>query len=642
MIINHNMMAQNANRMANVNQSNASKAMAKLSSGLRINSAADDAAGLSISEKMKGQISGLNQAASNSQTGVALVQTADGALSETTSVLQRMRELAVQSSSDTNTTADRAAIQVETKALTAQIDTIANTTQFNSKNILNGDLTAGTTTQGTKLESVATTGATAVKGTNVATTALGTTTTIGTNNQIKLAVDSGTATEITIAAGSYSKADLVTAVNTSIGNTSLAGKVTASLDANNKLTFTSTTSVTESAGTADASSLLGGFNNATTATAGAKTGDSSLAASVAFDTATNIKLGGTDVTLTAVKALGAAYVGTGAGAAVATALQTDINNSSIGAGKYTVTNSADKLVITNVATGSASNVDLTGSAAATGASLLGFTTLTAVAGTDATKVTGSSDVLTGLKDTNSNSYGLTVGDTITISGNKDGTPQTAVKLTIALGTTLSDLTNSIATTLGVSNDSVSVDATTGKIDIAGKDGTANSLSGVTMTAADATGTVRSLFNSDFSNTAQTQVAQDTKTDSSMTMQIGANQGQTMKIAVNSMTADALGVASLDLSTKTGAQNAITAIDSATASVSTERAQLGAYQNRLESTINNLGTTSQNLTAAQSQITDVDMAATMSEYSKSNIESQAAQAMIAQANQQPQQVLQLLR
>jgi flagellin len=137
MIINHNMMAMNANRMANVNQTNASKAMAKLSSGLRINSAADDAAGLAISEKMKGQINGLNQASSNAQDGVSLVQTADGALNETTSVLQRMRELAVQEANDTNTTADRQAIQTETTQLIGQIDNIANTTQFNTKNLLN-------------------------------------------------------------------------------------------------------------------------------------------------------------------------------------------------------------------------------------------------------------------------------------------------------------------------------------------------------------------------------------------------------------------------------------------------------------------------------------------------------------------------
>lgn len=146
----------------------------------------------------------------------------------------------------------------------------------------------------------------------------------------------------------------------------------------------------------------------------------------------------------------------------------------------------------------------------------------------------------------------------------------------------------------------------------------------------------------FDLTAKADVTINVATNNSLKIQIGANAGQTMSISINDMRSTALGVAGMDLSTQANATTALTAIDNASATVSTERAKLGAYQNRLESTINNLGTTSQNLTAAQSQITDVDMAATMSEYSKSNIESQAAQAMIAQANQQPQQVLQLLR
>jgi flagellin len=113
MIINYNSMASNALRQLNVNSNQQAKSMAKLSSGLRINSAADDAAGLAISEKMKGQIRGLNQASRNAQDGQSLVQTAEGALSQTTDILQRMRELAVQSSNDTNTSDDRSQIQKE-------------------------------------------------------------------------------------------------------------------------------------------------------------------------------------------------------------------------------------------------------------------------------------------------------------------------------------------------------------------------------------------------------------------------------------------------------------------------------------------------------------------------------------------------
>jgi flagellin len=138
MIINHNLSAMNANRMANYNTGNASKSMAKLSSGLRINTAADDAAGLAISEKMRGQINGLNQAGSNAQDGISLIQTAEGALNETTSILQRMRELSVQASNGTNVSADKAAIGSEVVQLQSEIDRIQKTTEFNTQNLLSG------------------------------------------------------------------------------------------------------------------------------------------------------------------------------------------------------------------------------------------------------------------------------------------------------------------------------------------------------------------------------------------------------------------------------------------------------------------------------------------------------------------------
>jgi len=240
MIINHNMMASNANRMANVNQNNASKAMAKLSSGLRINSAADDAAGLSISEKMKGQISGLNQASSNAQSGVSLVQTADGALNETTAVLQRMRELAVQSANDTNTTSDRTAIQTETTALTAQIDTIANTTQFNTKNLLNGG--AGVTGTSTNaLDSVlGGTGATANASIVHVTAAVLATSAVSTRAAVYTANATTAAQSLTINGTNFSFAIGTTdaQVNTAINNANLGVTATTTGAA---LTLTSNT-----------------------------------------------------------------------------------------------------------------------------------------------------------------------------------------------------------------------------------------------------------------------------------------------------------------------------------------------------------------------------------------------------------------
>ncbi|MEF9951690.1 MAG: flagellin [Clostridium sp.] len=138
MIINHNLNAMNSHRNMGINNNNSAKAMEKLSSGLRINRAGDDAAGLAISEKMRGQIRGLDQASRNAQDGISLIQTAEGALNETHSILQRMRELSVQAANDTNTTSDRSKIQEEMNALSSEITRISSQTEFNTKKLING------------------------------------------------------------------------------------------------------------------------------------------------------------------------------------------------------------------------------------------------------------------------------------------------------------------------------------------------------------------------------------------------------------------------------------------------------------------------------------------------------------------------
>jgi len=138
MIINHNMRAMNAQRNLAINTNSAAKSMEKLSSGLRINRAGDDAAGLSISEKMRAQIRGLDKASDNAQDGISMIQTAEGALNETHSILQRMRELATQAANDTNVTVDRESIKDELEQLSQEVTRIGTQTQFNTKNILNG------------------------------------------------------------------------------------------------------------------------------------------------------------------------------------------------------------------------------------------------------------------------------------------------------------------------------------------------------------------------------------------------------------------------------------------------------------------------------------------------------------------------
>jgi len=142
MVVQHNLSAMNANRQLGITTSAQAKSSEKLSSGYKINRAGDDAAGLTISEKMRSQVRGLNKASDNAQDGISAIQSAEGALNETHSILQRMNELATQAANDTNTTSDREAIAKEMDALTSEIDRIATTTQFNTQNLLDGTFTS--------------------------------------------------------------------------------------------------------------------------------------------------------------------------------------------------------------------------------------------------------------------------------------------------------------------------------------------------------------------------------------------------------------------------------------------------------------------------------------------------------------------
>ena len=139
MVVQHNMTSMNANRQLGITVNNQAKATEKLSSGYKVNRAGDDAAGLTISEKMRSQIRGLNKASTNAEDGISVIQTAEGALNEAHEILQRMNELATQAANDTNTSSDRTAIQKEIDALTSEINRIASTTQFNTMNLLDGD-----------------------------------------------------------------------------------------------------------------------------------------------------------------------------------------------------------------------------------------------------------------------------------------------------------------------------------------------------------------------------------------------------------------------------------------------------------------------------------------------------------------------
>lgn len=390
MIINHNMNALNAHRNMGVNNTAAGKSMEKLSSGLRINRAGDDAAGLAISEKMRGQIRGLTQASRNSADGISMIQTAEGALNETTNILQRMRELAVQASNDTNTTSDREEIQKEINALTEEVDRIANNTEFNTQKLLNG---------------------------------------------------------------------------------SKSGEV----------------------------------------------GDLVREEVIA-------KKGQFKVTL---------------GDAIKADTQLIIDGKKV---KFDTTSAADK-------------------------------------GAIAKKLNDTFDKYTFTYD--------------------DRTKELVIE----------QKTGEDKKEMSISRNGIEEKVNTEQV-------------GVTARAEELS-------------------------EGKVSVQVGANASQSMSIEIGDMRAEALNIVNdegkgLSVETAQSANEAITAFDAALNAVSSQRANLGAVQNRLEYTISNLDNTAENLTSAESTLRDVDMAKEMMEYSKNNILNQAAQAMISQANQQPQNVLQLLR
>ncbi|ETT49975.1 flagellin [Paenibacillus sp. FSL R7-269] len=517
MIINHNVTALNTHRQLSTNTSNTSKNIEKLSSGLRINRAGDDAAGLAISEKMRGQIRGLDMASKNSQDGISLIQTAEGALNETHSILQRMRELAVQSASDTNSLDDRGQIQKEVNQLTEEIDRIAKTTEFNTKTLLNGDLSAAVTGQASSVA-----GKAALATSNVAATVVAGVSGAAANGQV----------------GTHS-------ITASVG---VAGELTSSVKVSAGQTLASL-------GVTNVTGLAVGDNAATVAINGL-TADSTVQDLIA-----------------AVNAAGTASTG-------ATA---SINKD----GYLTFTS--------KTVAGTELNLDSTTSTGNLSAVLFGGTN---TAGT------------TTAASTNASATDLTISDTFTPA---NGTAVTTVDRTgYAPGANI---------VLGNKTDAAGITI---------EKGTAAALTAFTLTV----------------NTVAAKNAIAAKDDTALKFQIGANANQDIKVDISKMDAQALNIKIgsnyQDVSTQNGAKTAITVFDDAIKNVSNERSKLGAFQNRLEHTINNLNTSSENLTAAESRVRDVDMAKEMMEQTKNNILAQAAQAMLAQANQQPQGVLQLLR
>ncbi|MGQ5394810.1 flagellin N-terminal helical domain-containing protein [Paenibacillus sp. M.A.Huq-84] len=927
MRINHNLAAMNTHRQLTNNTAGTNKSLEKLSSGYRINRAGDDAAGLAISEKMRGQIRGLDQASRNAQDAISLVQTAEGAMSTTHNILQRMRELSVQSANDTSTDSDRAQLQKEVEQLKSEVDRIAYTTEFNTKKLLNGSLTATKALQGTvansakvDVQDLAASAGTAVGGASItergavqtvtgkgysetAFNELSETTVIkaGINDRFTFSVNGVTHSSGTIAAGSYSQDQFAKAVEAAANAVLTASGVATERHSlkvdvvDNKLRFSTseagrdtTLAITVASGAGSALATFGTAGNQDSIKSSAAVGNVTFAsaASGAFDVVlgnvtqtiqlTTGKAYNADTLVTDIQAQLDAKFGTGVASVtnnggkielksnlrVDTFLVSGVASSSVlniangstggiinpgstvktagtntvlgysnginiakgvndqlsltvdGANTDTLTLSAKlyatkedlvnelnnqigsssaltgkvqaklddsgKVVFTSVATGSSSSVtvgnpgtlaqsalgaigygatagnisgvnisagvsidnsnlanfklnvtlgaktatlnlldqpninnvgtfannpstkdavvkalqaeldkafgkdavnvstianaagndtirfttksatDVFAISGATGATvnlantLLGATSVVATPGTNPTNVTttgkdavdnklATNSLLKDITDSDNRNLGLSKGNVISISATQDGKEYKA-SLTVTENSTIGDLLGAVRSIDAFAGASVALDIEKGQINVVGKNGEKYDISNMKFSAQKSATDTTAIgdFNRTFGDFKVTQKAQDAASDASLSMQIGANQGQTVAVDINNVSASSLKISNIDVSTKDGAQSAISVVNNALEVVSQERSKLGAIQNRLEYTINNLGTSSENLTASESRIRDVDMAKEMMDFTKNNILSQAAQAMLAQANQQPQGVLQLLR
>lgn len=674
MVIQHNMQAANANRMLGNIVSSQSKSTERLSSGYRINRAGDDAAGLAISEKMRGQIRGLDKASSNAQDGISLVQTAEGALQETQNILQRMRELAVQASNDTNTDDDRTQIQNEIDQLTQEVDRIANTTEFNSKKLLDGSLTGSVNAKDGKTILEGSFGNSLVKATFTTDNTKNASHTDVIRVEVMEDFTEGKSTASTKKLTDTQVDKLYGEIQVKIGTTNSTDEaIDAAIDA---ATTTAVTGLDALKTTADTSTKATVANEKELD----KFVDALLSAGKTVDTENGLLAEG--VTKEDVKAAVSELM-----TAWRDAEQTTTNTPKVVAAEKALkdlfTTDATKDVSAATAGDIVGNfVNDTGIAAGeTVGKINTGTKLNAAVTVITTGIINAAKKIVAVENTNkvnikkveekqeevdalsNNELAHAIYDYGKAKANLAGlaTPTDAAKAEAQAKVDEAkkklDVLNTDKQVINVSDLFGSSEGADFEI---GSKVADNGTLEITMTNKDGSKNVITIQNADklkagdiLTITSEAAVeSEPAKTGSeALRLQIGANAGQEMTLGINSMKASDLNIVqtkegvegkSLDVTSQANASQAVNAYDLAIQKVSTERAKMGAVQNRLEHTISNLDNTSENLQSAESSIRDVDMATEMVSYSKNNILQQAAQSMLAQANQSTQGVLSLLQ
>jgi flagellin len=496
-VINTNVMSLNAQRNLARSGDMLATSMQRLSSGLRINSAKDDAAGLAISDRMTSQIRGLNQAVRNANDGISVAQTAEGAMQESTNILQRMRELSVQSGNGSNSASDRAALQSEVVQLQSELTRIAETTRFGTRNILDGSFAGEVFQVGTKAGETIGLSISGARATD-----------IGANR-----VDAGTPGTVGIGDVIAGTSTAAAAANTVVGAT---GVISGALGSANVVW-----------GNAASARTIAGLVNAQTGSTG-----------VEAEAVTRARLSSLSATgTTAFTRAGEA--GTGV------SISANVTNTS----------------------------DLSGMAAA-------INNHSATTGIVATSNGATIDLV------NSN------GDDITIEGFQSG---------------------------------VATGGETMVVTALNYDGTATTADTATVTDSD--GSIDS-----------TRVIGQMRLTSATAFSTSGGDASVFAVEASAFTA----VSSVDIGTAAGASAALDIIDSAISTIGGQRATLGAFQNRMTSTISNLSNISENVSAARSRIMDTDFAQETANLTRAQILQQAGTAMLSQANSAPQNVLSLLQ
>ena len=632
MVVQHNMQAANANRMLNVTTGQQAKSTEKLSSGYRINRAADDAAGLTISEKMRKQIKGLDRASTNAEDGVSAVQTAEGALTEVHSMLQRMNELATQASNGTNSESDRSAIQDEIDQLTTEIDRVAETTKFNETYLLKGD------ENGTKTETL-----------NAHDAGLkGKLTDNGDTATFEIELKKGNT--VSIAGKDYTIADATNEDKNELSADDAASKIKSALkDANDIGATASKASVTSSV-----------QKQVVKAMADPDATFKAKSPMVAFD-ATNKTFktisAGDDISTYVHDKNFKLYKGGSTTANLATGDKA--KTGLLVVHEDAASSGVDQAILANTAVTAGGGIKtVTGGVATADTNYKIYEEINLVADTT-TDAAHEAYAKLGDDATTKTSFDIKFEElgTDTASAKKIAEGQNALK------TELSNIKYTFDGTNGAFSHNFGADS---KLDVdhngvVSYDGT--KIATITASAQagqiQAAGTAAIALNGDFVNAESvTKDGSDKYTftitkgttasakDLSFNLHVGADADMTNKINVNieAMNTENLGLKGLNVKDDSGiaATYAIDAIADAISKVSEQRSSLGAVQNRLEHTISNVDNVVENTTSAESRIRDTDMASEMVNYSKNNILAQAGQSMLAQANQSNQGVLSLLQ